>query len=159
MESGHFYFVKDTFYNELASCNLLTNKYYSNGGGRPCHYCFPVDDYYWMIPISSKTQKYHRLYNNKVEKRGFCDTIRFGYVNGKEKAFLIQNCFPVTQEYIESEYRINKNTVPVTISKELSTELNGLIRKVIRFYNRGINLPLTDLNKIFAFLAQKKEEQ
>ncbi len=26
--------------------------------GRPCFYCFEMEGYLWMVPISSKTEKY-----------------------------------------------------------------------------------------------------
>jgi len=155
MTNGHFYFIKNSFYESLPDCNLMANKGNDiEKGGRPCHYCFKDEEYYWMIPISSKTEKFHNIYNNKIAKRGYCDGIRFGFVNGKERAFLIQNCFPVTKQYIDEEYRINRNTVAVTISNKLSNELDGLIRKVIRLHKKGINIPLTDLNKIIEFLSK-----
>lgn len=127
MIDGHFYFVKDAFYQSLPNCNLMENKGNDVGEkcGRPCHYCFRYKDYYWMIPISSKVDKFHQIYNKKVAKRGFCDMIRFGYVNGHERAFLIQNCFPITDKYIDEEYKIEKETVAVTVSQELSNDLNG----------------------------------
>ena len=154
MINGHFYFIKNSFYDSLSDCNLMTNKGndFDCCGGRPCHYCFEYEDYFWMIPISSQVDKFKSIYQHKIEKRGFCDTIRFGYINGKERAFLIQNCFPVTKEYIDEEYKINKNTVSVTISEDLSKELNGLLRKVIRCYANGQIIPLTKIDKIMKFL-------
>lgn len=158
MLNGHFYFIKDEFYDNLEGCNLMTNKNYESPteGGRPCHYCLKHKDYYWMVPVSSRIDKFRSIYNNKISKKGYCDTIRFGYINGQERAFLIQNCFPVTEKYVKEEYKINKNTVPVTISDDLSKELNGLIRKVIRMYEKGIIIPLTDLNKIISYLQNDK---
>lgn len=154
MINGHFYFVKDIFYDSLPNCGLMANKgsEFENRGGRPCHYCIKYKEYYWMIPISSKVDKYEEIYNKKVEKRGYCDNIRFGYVNGNKRAFLVQNCFPISEKYIDEEYRINNSTVAVTVSEDLSHDLNGLIRKVIRLYEKGINIPLTQIDKILEFL-------
>ncbi len=151
----HFYFVKDEFYNALPNCYLMANK--GGGaekGGRPCHYCFKYEDWFWMVPISSQVEKYRRIYEDKIERRGQCDTIRFGYVNGEERAFLIQNCFPVTEQYIDTEYTIQNGTVPVTISANLSDKLDKLMRKVIRMYHKGIILPLTKIDEITKFLEQ-----
>lgn len=154
MLNGHFYFVKNSFYESLSDCNLMSNKGndFDAKGGRPCHYCFKYKEYYWMIPISSKVEKFTEIYNHKVEKRGYCDTIRFGYINGKKRAFLIQNCFPITEKYILEEYKIQNNTVPVTVSDKLSQELNKLIKKVIRMYENGEIIPLTKLDKVIDFL-------
>ncbi|MBQ7245575.1 MAG: hypothetical protein IJS33_01470 [Firmicutes bacterium] len=155
MTTGHFYFITDAFYDALPNCNLMTNKgeVFNRGEhGRPCHYCFEHKGYYWMVPISSKIEKFENIYNRKVEKRGYCDTIRFGYVNGKKRAFLIQNCFPVTAKYIDEEYKINAKTIPVVADAKLSEELNKLLLKVIRLHAQGINMPLTDLTQIISFL-------
>ena len=151
MVNGHFYFIEDVFYNSLPNCGLMTNK---GTNGRPCHYCFEYDNYYWMIPISSQIDKYRSIYNHKITKYGRCDGIRFGYVNGEERAFLIQNCFPVTEKYVKNEYRINNNTTPVTISKKLSKELNRLLRKIIRLYKNGKNIPFTNLDEIISYLSR-----
>ena len=154
MTKGHFYFIKDEFYDALPNCGLMINKAsdVELKGGRPCHYCLEVGEYYWMIPISSQVTKYQKLYDHKTRKYGKCDTIVFGYVNGEKRAFLVQNCFPVTQKYIDCEYTIQNGTVPVTISQKLSDELDKIMQKVVKMYNKGITLPLTDISKITNFL-------
>lgn len=90
--------------------------------GRPCFYCFEMDGYFWMVPISSKTEKY--------------------------RAFLIQNVCPVSEEYIDCQYMIENNTVPVTINDKLAAEINGIVRKVIRLNKRGVRIVLTNINHI-----------
>ena len=38
MVDGHFYFIKDSFYENLSDCNLMANKGNDvEGGGRPCN--------------------------------------------------------------------------------------------------------------------------
>jgi hypothetical protein len=69
-------------------------------------------------------------------------------VNGKYRAFLIQNVCPVIESYIDCQYMIENNTVPVTINDKLAAEINGIIRKVIRLNKRGIKIVLTDINYI-----------
>lgn len=132
----------------------MTNKEKDASGShnRPCHYCFIYEGLFWMVPISSQVKKYQDIYDRKIKKRGFCDTIRFGYVNGKKSAFLLQNAFPVTQEYIDCEYAVNHGTVPVVVNKKLSKELNALLRKIIRLYESGTNLTFVDLDTILKHL-------
>ena len=107
MEQGKLYFIKDEFYRRFTNCGLLENKEIINGKphGRPCCYLFKFDninpDIYWMIPISSKVDKYKNQYSHSIEKYGMCDNISFGYVLGEERAILPQNLFPVTKEYID----------------------------------------------------------
>ena len=159
MITGNFYYLKDDYYDKFSSCGLMGNKEEDLYGkhGRPCFYCFKQKDFYWMIPISSKIEKYKKLYEEKMLRyKGNFDGIRFGFVNGQERAFLIQNVCPVTDKYIEAEYRIQNNTRPVTVDEGFSKELNGIIRKVLRLYNdKGVKIVLTDLNRIIKTL--KKE--
>ena len=119
MNTGNFYFIKDEYYKRFPNCGLMGNKGNDEAGvhGRPCFYCFEMDGYFWMVPISSKTEKY--------------------------KALLIQNVCPVTEEHIDCHYMIENNTVPVTINDKLSAEINGIVRKVIRLNKRGVRIVLT----------------
>ena len=79
MIPGQLYFVKDDFYERFKDCRLLGNKESMNGipHNRPCCYLFKFTDndkIYWIIPISSKIQKYTAQYNksrNSFELRDF----------------------------------------------------------------------------------------
>lgn len=152
MVTGNFYFIKNEYYEKFDKCGLMGNReeYVDEKHGRPCFYCFEQDGYYWMIPISSNVEKYKKIYEEKMKRyQNRYDGIRFGYVNGQERAFLIQNVCPVTEKYIESEYRIENGTRAVKVDKELSRELNGIIRKVLRLYkDKGVKIVLTDLGTI-----------
>lgn len=108
-----------------------------------------------MIPVSSKVDKYKKEYNHSIEKYSMCDNISFGYVLGKEVAFLPQNLFPVTEKYINNVY-IDINTgSPITIPKKLMIELNKKARKKIRYNQQGKLLGMTNTMKILDEL--KKE--
>lgn len=70
--------------------------------------------------------------------------------------FYIQNVCPVTEEYIDCQYMIENNTVPVTINDKLSAEINGIVRKVVRLNKRGVRIVLTDINHILNELNKMK---
>lgn len=155
METGKFYFIKDLYYERFSNCGLMENKEIDSEGnkhGRPCYYCFEINGLYWLIPISSKIDKYKDLYNKKIQKRPNYDGIRFGYVNGIEKAFLIQNLCPVTYEYIDGMYTIENGTKPVTIDEKLAKELNQIVLKIIKLYRKGIRITLSDIGTILTDL-------
>ena len=61
---------------------------------------------------------------------GNFDSIRFGYVNGQERAFLIQNMCPVLPQYIKNEY-LDKKSEPVRISGDLEKEIISKAKKVL----------------------------
>lgn len=155
MEQGKLYFIKDEFYDNFQNCGLLGNKEIINGKphGRPCCYLFKFDndksDIFWMIPISSKVEKYKQQYKHSIEKYKTCDNISFCYVLGEERAILPQNLFPITEEYIESIY-IDKNTnEPITLPKNILSEVNKKARKKIRYNQNGKRFGMTDIMKIY----------
>lgn len=154
MDTGKLYFVKDEFYERFKGCGLLENKEVIDGKqhNRPCCYLFKfandTSNIYWLIPISSKVAKYESEYAKSVEKYGICDNISFGYVLGEKRAFLPQNLFPVTQNYIDDIY-IDKNTsLPITIPADLMSELNKKARKKIRYNQQGKKFGMTNIMKI-----------
>lgn len=160
MDVGKLYFVNDDFYDRFKNCGLSENKETINGKlhGRPCCYLFKYEesqDYiYWLIPISSKVEKYKEQYRKSIVKYGICDNISFGYILGNECAFLVQNLFPITSNYIKNVY-IDKNTsLPISIAPDLMAELNAKARKKIRYNQQGKSLGMTNIMKIYNELKQ-----
>ena len=131
IENGKFYFIKDEFFGKVSDNTILTNK--TNGNKRPCYYCFRDynnDKIIWFIPISSKVDKYKKIYEYKIKKYKKVDTIVFGKINDKETAFLIQNMFPITEKYIEEKYVQNNKDVEITyrLRKEIEYKANYILR-------------------------------
>jgi hypothetical protein len=155
MDIGKLYFVKDEFYDRFKNCGLLENKETVNNQqhSRPCCYLFSFtqenNDIYWMIPISSKVEKYEKQYQHSIEKYHMCDNISFGYVLGEKRALLPQNLFPITEEYIGEIYLDKNTSLPITISANLMAELNKKARKKIRYNQQGKPFGMTDIMKIY----------
>lgn len=78
----------------------------------------------------------------------------FGKVLGKEKAFLIQNIFPTTEEYIESKYQNRKQDVEITES--LKNEIIETSINVIKLAKKGINIPFYDVIEMKNILKNLK---
>ena len=114
LEKGHFYFLTPEFYLTFQDMGLM------NDENRPAMMSFydKGTGFYWLIPISSRVEKYERTYAQKMKKYGLCDTIVFGDVLGVRKAFLIQNMFPVTPEFILNEYLSNNESVRIATPVE-----------------------------------------
>ncbi len=107
----------------------------------------------WFIPVSTKIDKYKKIYNYKIQKQiklgknPSIDTIVFGNVANIYSTFLIQNMFPVTEKYIESQYI--KNKVPIRLSNKLQTEIFNKATKVINLYNQGMkNIIFPNIDEI-----------
>ena len=162
MQKGRFYFISDDFYKIYdTEHKLMQNKEIANGKpiGRPCFYAFPDnknEEIFWCVPISSKVEKYKRIVNSKIQRqiekniaKPECNTIRFGEVLGQERAFLIQNMFPVTSKYIDSIY-IDKNTLnAVTISPKVEKDVIKNARKVLKLSYKNKGIIFGDIHKIY----------
>ena len=74
-----------------------------------CYFCFKDrqnSEIIWFVPISTKYEKYEKIYEKKKAKSGKKPVYNFvfGSVLGKKAVFLIQNIFPTTLDYIEKKY-------------------------------------------------------
>lgn len=159
---GCFYFIKDSFFDVIDDSELMQNK--ENGNKRPCYYCFKSKEYdsiIWFIPVSTKIDKYQKIYDKKLQKQiklgktPSIDTIVFGNVANTYSAFLIQNMFPVTEEYIESQYI--KNKVAIKLSNKLQNEIISKAIKVLNLYNHGMkNIVFPDIDRILGPIIGKQ---
>jgi hypothetical protein len=152
METGHFYYIKDNYYADFQDPYLMKNKEKVNGTAhdRPCFYAFQdkSTQLYWMIPISSQVTKYQKVYNSKIQRYQKCDTIVFGEVLGYQKAFLIQNMCPITQEYIKNEYYIGNSSIPVKINGALEKDIKEKASKVLALQRKGAKIIFADVLSI-----------
>lgn len=158
---GYFYFIKDNFFDVIDDPELMQNK--ENGNKRPCYYCFKSkenDKIIWFIPISTKVDKYKKIYDKKIQKQielgktPSIDTIVFGNVSNTYSTFLIQNMFPVTEKYIENKYI--KNNVAITLSNKLQQEIISKANKVLKLYKHGMkNIIFPDIDKILNKLLEE----
>lgn len=150
-----FYIIKDRFFKEMNDPYLKGNK----EANRPHYYCFKEEKtgLYWMIPLSSRIDKYKRIINKKTSKGRQCDILHIMKLdNGKESAFLIQDMFPITNEYIERTYTIANNHLTIT-SEHSAREIEKKAKKVMRMLKRGVKFTPTqpNINKIINKLLLK----
>ena len=144
IEDGFFYFIKDDFFEKFKNYDLMQNK--ENGNKRPCYFCFRDkhnSKIIWFVPITSKVEKYRKIYQNKLKNRKQVYNFVFGQVLGVEKVFLIQNIFPTTEEDILDKYILNGKEV--AISTRLRREVLETAEKVIELAKRGVNIPFYDI--------------
>jgi hypothetical protein len=159
VEIGCFYFLTDQFYQDFPNDSLPGNKPKDKSlHDRPCFYAFfdKKTNLYWVIPISHQVEKYKAIYQHKTSNGKKCDTIVLGKVLGQEKAFLIQNMCPVTNDYIKNQYLCNNK--PVKLPKPLEKELCAKAKKVLALYRKGYtDLLFADVVKMEQTLTQHIE--
>ena len=151
VKQGYSYHIEDRFFFDVSDSSLMSNK--ENGNYRPHYYAIEDSknkDIFWMIPISSKVEKYKKIVSSKIKRNGKCSTIVIGIFAGEEKAFLIQNAFPVKAVYLDHVHTIQGN--PITVHKKLDKELRTKLKEVIAMKKRGINLFFTDVDMILELM-------
>lgn len=158
MMQAQLYFLSDQYYSDFPDDKLMKNKDMIDGAlhNRPCFFAFSdtkVSGIYWIVPISSKYEKYKRIEQDKVRKYGRCNTIRFGTVLGRNTAFLIQNMCPAIEKYL-TPY-IDKNQRPIRIDNRTAADVEKNAREVLAMAKRGAKVIFPDVFKIYRDLEQQ----
>lgn len=112
---------------------LCKNK--ENGNYRPTFYCMRDEktSLLWLVPLSSRVEKFQAIYNKQIEKYGNCLTIVMGEYDGKQAAFLLQNMLPITEKYLDHIHTRNNNPVPVkySIQTEIRTKMKRILHSML----------------------------
>ena len=96
-----------------------------------------------MIPLSSRIDKYKQIMEKKEKAGKPCDILHIVKLDdSRESAFLIQDMFPITEEYIEREYTIAGNHLMLT-SEHTAKEIEQKAKKVIGMLKRDIKFTPT----------------
>ena len=162
MLNAQLYFLSDQYYVDFPDDKLMKNKDVIDGvpHNRPCFYAFPDtknSEIYWIVPISSKYEKYKQIEQEKIAKYGKCNTIRFGTVLGRNTAFLIQNMCPATEKYLIAY--IDKNNTPVQIDNRIAEDVAKNAREVLGMAKRGAKVVFPDIFKIYTRLESQLQRE
>lgn len=121
---------------------------------------YKYDNRRWKILLlSTKYEKYKKIYENKKLKSGNRPVYNFvfGNVLGKKAVFLIQNIFPTTEKYIEEKYtNSNKDVEIPTVVKD---EIIRISLRVVKLAEVGTNIPFYDIIEMKKILLENKNAQ
>ena len=141
MKRTGFYIIKEKFFEDMSDPFLKGNK----GENRPHYYCFEDTHtgIYWMIPLSSRIDKYKRIVEKKQQAGKPCDILHIVKLDdNRESVFLIQDMFPITEECIEREYTIAGNHLLLT-SEHTARTIEQKAKKVMAMLKRGVKFTPT----------------
>ena len=99
-----------------------------------------------MIPISSKYEKAAAIREKLISNGKPCRGIVLGEFDGRQAAFLIQNMFPIREEYIDHIHTKNGNPVPV--SQEIQKEIRKNVKKLLALNAKGNVVTFTEINRL-----------
>ena len=154
IEDGKFYFIKDEFFDLFKDYGLMVNK--ENGNKRPCYFCFRDKfnkEIIWFVPISTKYEKYKKIYEHKKQRQHRVYNFVFGEDVAKKAVFLIQNIFPTTEEYVLEKYITENKDVEIALN--VRKKVIAYSRQVIMKAEQGINIPFYDILDMEKVLLNK----
>lgn len=128
------YIIDDAFFDDYPNDRYMQNK----GENRPHYYAIQDNDgIYWMIPLSTKVEKYRqKIRDIEADKgKGRCFMYYLAPISGKERAVLICDMFPVTGRYISRPYTIGGQPYVVrneTICKDIRSKALRYLKMVER---------------------------
>ena len=81
-QEGYVYHIKDEYFEKVRDSNLMQNK--EGGTYRPTFYCLRDNktSLLWMVPLSSRVEKFKAIHDKQVAKYGKCLTIVLGEFDG-----------------------------------------------------------------------------
>lgn len=141
IDAGNLYFVSNKFFTKVNDPYLKIN--YENTK-RPHYFAFLDKEtgLYWLVPCSSKVEKFEHLIRKKKEQHKPTDTIRIVKIFDRKTVLLFQDMFPATAQYIDGQYIKGGQAVRIADPK-LIQELEKTARKTIGLLHRGVRFTPT----------------
>ena len=135
-QKGLLYHIKDAYFDTVQDEKLMQNK--EGGAFRPTFYCYkdPDSSIRWMIPLSSRVEKYRTIRDKQVKKYGRCFTI-------------------VTERYIDHVHMSRGRIVPV--SANLQKKIENNLRRILRLRKKGIKTVYPDIDRLEQMMREELE--
>lgn len=155
IEAAGLYIIKDEYFSDFPSEKYMDNK----GESRPHYYAIRSSDgLYWMVPISSKVEKFRAKIEAVEEKagKGSCFLFAIADVSGRERAFIISEMFPVTEEYILRPYTVRGKPLVIQNAEVRKTMQTKALR-FLKMVGRGTVKSPLPIMETKAKLLEKTE--
>ena len=146
LKPGLVYHIKDCYFEVAQDSKLMRN--HEGGARRPTYFCLRDEktQLLWMVPMSSRIEKYQPFVDRDVEKYGKCLKIVIGEYAQRDSAFLLQNMFPILPKYIDHVHIVRQNVVPV--NSRLQRTISQNFRELLRLQQRGVCVVFPDINRL-----------
>jgi hypothetical protein len=148
LQAGNVYFVSDSFFQKINDPYLKINYATTK---RPHYFAFQdtTTSLYWLVPCSSKIDKYEKILQTKKDRHKPTDTIKIVKIQDQKTVLLFQDMFPSTETYIDEQYM--RGGQPYCIADpHVVASLEKTAQKIIGLLRRGIRFTPTqpDISRI-----------
>jgi hypothetical protein len=143
---GYVYHIKNTYFDAVDDDKLMRN--HEGGSYRPTYFCVKDEKsgLLWVIPMSSRTEKYKAYMQKDIDRYGKCLKIVIGEYASVNAAFLLQNMFPVLPKYIDHIHLVKSNPVPVNTRLQAIIDRN--FRELLRLHRKGVKIVFPDITRL-----------
>lgn len=136
IEISGLYIISDQYFADFPNDRHMDNK----GEARPHYYAVQDSDgIYWMIPLSTKVEKYRTKIaaTESIHGNGSCVMYCIAPIHGQDRAILICDMFPVTEQYILRPYTIGG--VPYVVrNKNIQKAIRTKAMRYLSLVKRGV---------------------
>ncbi len=96
-------------------------------------------------------RKYKALHDKMVAKFHRCTKIVLGKCGSKDAAFLIQNAFPITEDYLDHIHTLQGN--PLTLHATTAKTVVDCLNNNLMLNKRGVKLFFADIDRLFQLMV------
>lgn len=157
--TGSLYFVSDDFFAKIQDPYLKINY---RDTKRPHYFAFRDNNtgLYWLVPCSSKVEKFERLIQKKQEQHKPTGAIKIVKIFGRKTVLLFQDMFPIIVSYIDEQYIKGGQAVKIADPKIIQ-EMERNAKKIITLLHRGIRFTPTqpDVMKIEKMMLEELQQK
>ena len=146
IKPGFVYHIKDSYFDVAKDSKLMINR--ERGAYRPTYFCVKDEktELLWVIPMSSKVEKYLCYVQKDIERYGECIKIIIGEYASVKAVYLLQSMFPILPKYIDHIHLIKQNPVPV--DTRLQTLIGRKFRELLSLHRRGVKIVFPDITRL-----------
>jgi len=157
IESGYVYHIEDSYFATARDDKLMRN--HEGGAQRPTYFCLRDEktQLLWMIPMSSRVEKYRGIIERETVRYGRCLKILIARYGDRESAFLFQNMFPVLPKYINHAHTIGG--IPMAVNPVVREKILRQFKEVRRLYARGIRMVFPDIDRLERLMLDEMAEE
>ena len=153
---GYVYHISDAYFDVAKDGKLMRN--HESGAYRPTYYCLKDDktQLLWVIPMSSKVEKYRPFIEKDMIRYGVCNKIYIGRYGNGDSAFLLQNMFPILPQFINHVHTIAG--IPMPVNPEVVEEVLKRFREVRRLHSRGAKVVFPDIDRLERLMLAERDK-
>ena len=145
------YLIKDSYFSDFPSDLHMQNK----GESRPHYFAVRAENgIYWMVPLSSKVEKYRAKIEQAKRTHGDSLFYHIGRIKGDDRVFLVGNVIPVTEHYIKKAFTV-KGVPYIVKNKTDIKKIKSKVRRYLVLVKQGKLKPYVDILEIEKQLIAK----